>query len=115
MSLGSDRKLSLKIGDGKPLVANVTARSISQRISIGTISICGGCHGGESRPDDSFFVDGAFESAVAVPLAPYEVSLEALKGEAAACRPASEPERCGLLSALLDHGAVERSGLWDSR
>jgi len=98
-----------------PLVSDVTAASITQRISIGTVSICGGCHGAETRPDDKFFVDGAFESAVAVPLFPFEVSLETLRGEAAACQPANEPERCGLLSALLDHGEVERSTLWDPR
>jgi hypothetical protein len=98
-----------------PLLNEVTAASISQRISLGAISICGGCHGAETRRDDSFFVDGAFESAVAVPLPPFEVSLEKLKVEAAACQPGNEPERCGLLSALLDHGDVVRSSLWDPR
>jgi len=95
-----------------PIVADVTASSILQRISIGTVSICGGCHGAETRPDDSFFVDGAFESAVAVPLAPFEVSLDTLREAAASCQPASEPARCGVLSALLDHGEVKRSNLW---
>jgi hypothetical protein len=98
-----------------PLVADVTAASMAQRISLGDISICGGCHGAETRPNDSFFLAGAFESAVAAPLPPFEVSLEALKAEAVACQPTNEPERCGLLSALLDHGEVERSSLWDSR
>lgn len=99
-----------------PLRADVTHSSISDRIRLGdTGSICGACHGAETRPVDSFFIDGAFESAIAVPLSPYEVSLERLQEEALACDPAREPERCGLLSALFDHGAVERSSLWDGR
>jgi len=96
-----------------PLTVDVTASSILARIRVGDVSICGGCHGAETRPIDSFFVDGAFESAVAVPLSPFEVDLETLRQEAAACEPASEPERCGVLGALFDHGEVVPSRLWD--
>jgi len=96
-----------------PLTVDVTASSILARIRVGDVSICGGCHGAETRPIDSFFADGAFESAVAVPLSPFEVDLESLRQEAAACEPASEPQRCAVLGALFDHGEVVPSRLWD--
>lgn len=96
-----------------PLTTLVTASSITERIRIGNVSICGGCHGAETRPVDSFFVDGAFESAIAVPLSPFEVDLESLRDEAAACDRVLDPERCAQLSALFDHGEVRRSTLWD--
>jgi hypothetical protein len=96
-----------------PLSVAVTASSITERIRVGDVSICGGCHGAETRPADSFFVDGAFESAVAVPLSPFQVDLESLRREAVACEPAVEPQRCGVLSALFDHGEVQPSSLWN--
>lgn len=96
-----------------PLTRAVTATDITERISVGTVSICGGCHGAETRPVDPFFPDGAFESAIAVPLAPYEVDLQSLRAQAASCDREHEPERCAQLSALFDHGEVRRSTLWD--
>ena len=95
-----------------PLTRDVTASGIVDRIRIGDISICGGCHGGESRPADPFFPDGAFESAVAEPLYVYEVDLESLREEARVCDPAREAGRCGMLSALFDRGEVTRTSLW---
>jgi hypothetical protein len=96
-----------------PLTVPVTASSILERIRVGDVSICGGCHGAETRPVDGFFADGAFESAIAVPLSPFEVPLEGMRQEAVACEPTREPERCGILSALFDHGEVVPSSLWD--
>ena len=96
-----------------PLARAVTAADITERIRIGNVSICGGCHGAETRPTDPFFPDGAFESAIAVPLSPYEVELQALRAEAASCDRTQDPERCAQLSAIFDHGEVRRSTLWD--
>ena len=96
-----------------PLTRNVTAADIAERIRVGNVSICGGCHGAETRPVDAFFPDGAFESAIAVPLSPYEVDLQTLRAEAAVCDREQDPERCAQLSALFDHGEVRRSTLWD--
>jgi len=99
-----------------PLTRDVTAADITERIRVGeNVSICGGCHGAETRPSDPFFSDGAFESAIAVPLSPYEVELQDLRAESAACDRAQDPERCAQLSALFDHGEVWRSPLWDGR
>jgi hypothetical protein len=95
-----------------PLSADVTASSITDHIRFGDVSLCGGCHGGETRPTDSFFVDGAFESAVAVPLPFYEVDLESLRREAMSCDADLEPGRCEMLGALFLHGDVEPSLLW---
>jgi hypothetical protein len=96
-----------------PLTRAVTAADITERISVGTVSICGGCHGAETRPIDPFFAEGAFESAIAVPLSPYEVDLQSLRMQAANCEREREPERCAQLSALFDHGEVRRSTRWD--
>jgi hypothetical protein len=97
-----------------PLTQDVTATMIENRIRVGDVSICGACHGAETRPDDAFFIDGAYESSIAVPLAPFEVDLEELKSEAALCDPSREPDRCAQLSALFDHGEVVRSAFWDT-
>lgn len=96
-----------------PLTADVTASAITEHIRMGDISLCGGCHGGETRPRDSFFVDGAFESAVAVPISVYEVDLESLRQEARECDAGREPGRCEMLAALFDHGEVNPSRLWE--
>ena len=104
---------SLKGEIAFPLTRAVTAADIADRIRVGNVSICGGCHGAETRPVDGFFLDGAFESAIAVPLSPFEVDLETLRAEAAACDRSLDPDRCAQLSALFDHGEVRRSTLWD--
>jgi hypothetical protein len=96
-----------------PLTRGVTPGDITERIRVGSVSICGGCHGAETRPNDPFFPDGAFESAIAVPLSPYEVELQSLRALAASCDREHDPERCAQLSALFDHGEVRRSTLWD--
>lgn len=96
-----------------PLRADVTASDITEHIRMGDVSLCGGCHGGETRPRDSFFVDGAFESAVAVPISVYEVELESLRREAEECDAGREPGRCDMFAALFDHGEVRPSRLWE--
>lgn len=97
-----------------PLTSDVTASGITEHIRVGDVSLCGGCHGGETRPIDSFFIDGAFESAVAVPLSAYEVDLESLRGEASECDAEQEPTRCAMLGALFDHGEVRPSPIWEN-
>lgn len=96
-----------------PLTADVTASGITEHIRVGDVSLCGGCHGGETRPRDSFFIDGAFESAVAVPISVYEVELSSLRREARECDAGLEPGRCEMLGALFDHGEVRPSRIWE--
>ena len=95
-----------------PLVRDVTASGIIERIRLGDVSVCGGCHGAETRPDNAFFPDGAFESAVAVPLYVYEVELDSLRNEESDCDPSREAGRCEMLRALFDGGEVRRTDLW---
>jgi hypothetical protein len=97
-----------------PLTTSVTASGITDHIKIGSSSLCGGCHGGETRPVDAFFVDGSYESLVAVPISVYEVDLESLRQEAIECDQAREPVRCDMLGALFDHGEVNPSRLWEA-
>lgn len=95
-----------------PITEDVTPAAVLERISFGHVSICGGCHGAETRPDDSFFTEGSFESAIAVPLPFYEVEIESLREEARLCDPSREASRCDMLSALFDRGEVIRTALW---
>jgi len=67
---------------------------------------CGACHVGEAHREYPGFPLGVFESDVLDPYEFDEVSIESMQAEAASCDEASEPYRCGLLSALFDHGEV---------
>jgi hypothetical protein len=95
-----------------PLVADVSAARLFDRVQEGDRTKCGQCHSAETRVIHEDFPDGAFESEVLVPYSTLEVSVDSLLDETAACDPAAEPRRCSMLDAIYGHGAVVQSPLW---
>ncbi|MEY2933289.1 MAG: hypothetical protein RL033_4038 [Pseudomonadota bacterium] len=100
-----------------PLRGAPTPGALLNRVRTGRVSMCAGCHTNELKVTDAFFDGGedAFESDVIPPLYVFQLELEVLRAEAAACDPGLEPERCGILSALFDHGEVRQSELWSEQ
>ena len=101
-----------------PLRAAPTPPELLDQVRIGRVSMCGGCHTNERQVADDFFsrtVGGGFESDVIPPLYVLQVGLDVLRAEAEGCDPQLEPDRCGLLSALFDHGEVRQSRLWSEQ
>lgn len=95
-----------------PLTGSLSESSLFDPIQVTPRTTqCGMCHVGEAREDFPGFPLGVFASDVIVPFDFDEVSLDALLAENVACDPIIEPYRCGLLSALLDHGEVVRGEL----
>jgi hypothetical protein len=72
---------------------------------------CGACHVGEAHEDFPGFPLGVFASDVIAPFDMEEVTIESMKAEAAACDPSVDEYRCGLLTALFEHGDVVRGVL----
>jgi hypothetical protein len=107
---------SIKAEIAFPLTRDLTAAALLERVQTGRVSMCSGCHTNELRITDGFFsgTEGAFESSVIPPLYFYEIDLESYRAEVALCDTTLEPERCGMLSALFDHGEVRSSALWAS-
>jgi hypothetical protein len=66
-----------------------------------TLTGCGLCHSHETE-----VADGRFASTPLQPRSNTLVQIDTLLTEHELCDPDVEPERCGMLSALLDHGAV---------
>lgn len=92
-----------------PLTGSVSERSLFDSIQVTPRTTqCGMCHVGEAHEDFPGFPLGVFASDVIVPFDADEVSIESMQAEAASCDEVSEPYRCGLLSALFDHGEVVR-------
>jgi hypothetical protein len=90
-----------------PRTTDVTESSLFDRVQVTPRTTkCGACHVGEAHEDFPGFPLGVFNSDVLAPFELDEVSLDALKAEGASCDAAAEPYRCGLLSALLDHGEL---------
>jgi hypothetical protein len=99
-----------------PLRADPTPAGLLDQVRIGRVTMCGGCHTNERQVPDAFFEgDGGFESDVIPPLFVFEVGVDVLRAESEGCDAALEPERCGLLSALFDHGEVRQSPLWSEQ
>lgn len=100
-----------------PLEETPTPSELLDQVRTGRVSMCGGCHTNERQVPDEFFdgAEGAFESDVIPPLYVFEVGVEALRAEAESCDAQLEPERCGMLSALFDHGEVLQSTIWSER
>jgi hypothetical protein len=95
-----------------PRTTDVSETSLFDRVQVTPRTTkCGACHVGEAHEDYPGFPLGVFASDVLVPFELDEVSIDSLKAEAAACDEAAEPYRCGLLSALFDHGEVVRGTL----
>jgi hypothetical protein len=99
-----------------PLTRAITAADLLERVQIGRVSVCAGCHTAEQRVTSGIFAgtEGGFESGVIPPFFFYEVSLEAFRAERAACDASAEPARCEMLSALFDHGEIRASTVWAS-
>jgi hypothetical protein len=92
-----------------PLTRAVSERSLFDRVQVTPRTTeCGRCHVGEAHEEYPGFPLGVFASDVIVPFDADEVSLESMQAEAASCDEAAEPYRCGLLSALFDHGEIVR-------
>ena len=99
-----------------PLTHAVGAADLIERVKIGRLSTCSGCHTDEQRVTSDIFAgtEGAFESSVIPPFFAYEVDVEGLRAEASACDALAEPTRCEMLGALFAHGEVRASALWAS-
>jgi hypothetical protein len=90
-----------------PVTRDVTESSLFDRVQLTPRTTkCGACHVAEDHVDYPGFPLGVYESDVLAPFDMDEVSIESMKAEAADCDADSEPYRCGLLSALFDHGEV---------
>jgi len=107
---------SLKAEIHFPLTRAITAADLIERVKIGRVSMCSGCHSDEQRVTSGLFAgtEGGFESSVIPPLFVYELDVEAFRAQASACDSSAEPARCQMLSALFDHGEVRPSTLWSS-
>ncbi len=92
-----------------PIRRDVSESTLFDRIQVSPrTTVCGSCHVAEALQDFPGFPNGVFESDVYVPFEVFEVELDSLKAEAAACDANAEPERCELLSAVFDHGETVR-------
>jgi hypothetical protein len=88
-----------------PIRTNVRESTLFDRIQASPqTTVCGSCHVAEVLRDFPGFPNGVFESDVYEPFDIFEVELESMKAEAAACDESAEPYRCELLSAVFDHG-----------
>jgi hypothetical protein len=90
-----------------PLRADILPEQLFDRILTPSGTKCGDCHPAEAKEDLPEFPAGAWESDVIEPLAFQNVTLGALQAENTSCDASTEPDRCSLLSALLNHGAVQ--------
>jgi hypothetical protein len=88
-----------------PLTKDVSEDTLFSRIQVTPrTTLCGACHVGEGKEEFPGFPAGVFASDVNEPYGYFEVKLDLLKDEATDCDKAAEPYRCGLLSALFEHG-----------
>lgn len=95
-----------------PLTADLNERSLFDRVRVTERTTqCGACHIGEAHEDFPGFPSGVFASDIIIPFDMDEVSLDAMRAEASACDPSADEYRCGLLSALFDHGELVRGEL----
>jgi hypothetical protein len=90
-----------------PITRDVSESTLFDRIvQTPRTTKCGNCHVDEGKEDYPGFPNGVYASDVNAPYETYEVKVDALKAEASSCDKTAEPYRCGLLSALFDHGDV---------
>jgi hypothetical protein len=89
-----------------PLRKEVTFTNLFDEVKDGQVTRCSACHTSETQIFNADIQADAFESDIYPPFEVYEVDVESLRTENASCDVAAEPERCGLLSALFDHGDV---------
>ncbi len=88
-----------------PVEGDLALADAYDRISgpDGTATGCGLCHLDE-RPWDG--AEGAFVSNGLAPAVSGRVSIDAIIAVRHACDPVSEPDRCAVLAALVDHGEL---------
>jgi hypothetical protein len=89
-----------------PLETDVTFANIFDEVRSGNLTKCGNCHTGEVVTFNPDLPVDVFESDIIAPFDMDEVDLASLRTEHSSCDAAAEPDRCALLSALLDHGEV---------
>jgi hypothetical protein len=108
---------SIKAEIAFPLRAAPTPGALLDQVRTGRVSMCAGCHTNERQVPDDFFDGGedAFESDVIPPLYVFQVDVDVLRAEAAGCDAQLEPDRCGMLSAIFDHGEVRQSPIWSEQ
>jgi hypothetical protein len=88
-----------------PVTRDLNEATIFDRIQqTERTTVCGNCHVDEQHVDFPGFPTGVFESDVFEPFELDEVKIEDLKSENATCDKSAEAYRCGLLSAIFDHG-----------
>lgn len=103
---------SIKAEIAFPLTRDVSERSLFERVQVTERTTkCGACHVGEAHEDFPGFPLGVFASDIIEPFEMEEVSIDAMKAQAASCDPVADEYRCGLLSALFDQGEVVRGAL----
>jgi hypothetical protein len=112
--VSATRTLKAEIGfpvttDVQPSDPFARIHSVSPSGAVGTS--CRFCHGDEEAVPDmnGQMIDGPSTPYVSSALRPdwrNEVPLDRVRAERATCDAAVEPDRCELLGALLDHGAV---------
>jgi hypothetical protein len=99
-----------------PVTRDLSEATIFDRIrQTERTTVCGNCHVDEQHIDYPGFPTGVFESDVFEPFELDEVKLEELKNENAICDKTAEAYRCGLLSALFDHGETLQGKLRGAR
>ena len=89
-----------------PVRASLAETELFERVLFEAGTTCGGCHHEEKAVDEAPSRH-RFESGVLRPRPQEEVPISFLQAEARACNRDLEAERCEMLSALFDHGAVE--------
>lgn len=88
-----------------PLTAPLTQAEPYDSVRLGYGTVCGNCHPAE-QPAPQVTVTAAFESEVFQPTATTIVPLEKMLDDNATCDPQQDPQRCAILNALFNHGAV---------
>jgi hypothetical protein len=107
---------SIKTEIAFPVTTDVSEATIFDRIrQSDRTTVCGACHVDEQHVDFPGFPTGVFESDVFEPYEVYEVKLDVLQNENTICDEAAEPYRCGLLSAIFDHGETLQGKLRGAR
>jgi hypothetical protein len=88
-----------------PLTAPLTAADPYDSIRLGAGTVCGSCHPAEQQAPQ-VTVTAAFESEVLQPTSTAVVPLQKMQDDNATCDPQQDPQRCAILNALFNHGAV---------
>lgn len=94
-----------------PLTTDVNYDNFFAEVTQGESTKCAACHTGEVQTLSPELPIEVFESDIIRPFEDTEVTIGSLRNEHESCDEASEPDRCGLLSALFDYGEVRAAPL----